>query len=84
MLESGFKLKINAHTCNIGNSAFNKKLSDKRAQSVMNYFMNKGIEKERLIATGYGDSKPSASNFTLDGRSTNRRVEFVIMFEGNK
>lgn len=84
VLESGFKLKINAHTCNIGNSSFNKKLSDKRAQSVMNYFISKGIEKERLIATGYGDSKPAASNFTIDGRSTNRRVEFVIMFEGNK
>jgi len=84
VLESGFKLKINAHTCNIGNSIFNKKLSEKRAQSVLNYFMNKGIEKERLIATGYGDTKPTASNFTMDGRSTNRRVEFVIMYEGNK
>ncbi len=84
MLEDQFMLKINAHTCNIGNSEYNKKLSEKRAQSVVSYLTSKGISKSRLIASGHGYNKPAASNFTMDGRSTNRRVEFVILYQGNK
>lgn len=84
MLEDAFMLRINAHTCNIGNSQFNKELSERRAQAVVDYFVNKGIRKERLIAKGYGDSRPATSNFSVDGRSANRRVEFIIVFDKNR
>ena len=54
-------------------------LSDRRARSVMNYIINKGIASERLDAQGYGDSKPVAPNKTSKGRAANRRVEFHIV-----
>ncbi|HEY8403779.1 MAG TPA: OmpA family protein [Flavobacteriales bacterium] len=80
MLEDGFALKINAHTCNTGSSEYNKRLSQKRAQAVADYLISKGVDKERLIIASYGDTKPIASNFTVDGRSMNRRVEFRIVY----
>jgi outer membrane protein OmpA-like peptidoglycan-associated protein len=79
-LEDGFALKINAHACNSGNSEYNKRLSQKRAQAVADYLISKGVSKERLIIASYGDAKPIASNFTVDGRSMNRRVEFRIVY----
>jgi outer membrane protein OmpA-like peptidoglycan-associated protein len=80
-LEDGFAVKINAHACNSGNSEYNKRLSQKRAQAVADYLIRKGVAKERLIIASYGDTKPVASNFTVDGRSMNRRVEFRIVYK---
>jgi OOP family OmpA-OmpF porin len=53
-------------------------LSDKRAKAVMKYLVDKGIAKDRLSATGYGETKPIASNDTEEGKAKNRRVEFHI------
>ena len=78
-------VEIKAHTDSLGNEKYNLKLSQKRAQSVVNYLISKGIEPERLIAKGYGSSKPIAPNFNPDGtdnpegRKKNRRVEFQII-----
>ncbi len=80
-LEEAFVLKINAHSCNIGNSEYNRLLSEKRANAVKEYLMDKGISANRLLTTSYGDRMPAVSNFTVDGRSTNRRVEFVIVYK---
>ena len=80
MLEENFELKIEAHTCNIGGRDFNMKLSQERAQSVVDYFVSKGIGRERLKSRGYSSDAPLVSNDTEEGRKQNRRVEFTIVF----
>ncbi|WP_051568711.1 OmpA family protein [Crocinitomix catalasitica] len=72
------KLIINGHTDNIGGWLPNQWLSHKRARSVKAYLADKGIEKNRINAVGYGQSKPIADNATEEGRQKNRRVEFRI------
>jgi OOP family OmpA-OmpF porin len=73
---SKIKLEIQGHTDNRGNTAFNNRLSQQRADSVKKYLTEKGISPERLTAKGYGPSQPTASNETAEGRALNRRVEF--------
>ncbi len=66
---------IEGHTDNSGGKAYNQKLSERRAQSVKNYIVNKfGIDGSRLGAKGYGFSKPVADNATSEGRQKNRRI----------
>jgi outer membrane protein OmpA-like peptidoglycan-associated protein len=73
------KVMIEGHTDNKGKASKNMELSDRRARSVMNYLIGKGVAADRLDAQGYGDSKPVASNKTSNGRAANRRVEFHIV-----
>jgi outer membrane protein OmpA-like peptidoglycan-associated protein len=54
-------------------------LSQRRADAVVNYLVEKGIDKKRLSAKGYGQSKPVDSNDTAEGRALNRRTEFEII-----
>jgi adhesin transport system outer membrane protein len=76
-------LKINAksmvevagHTDNVGPDAYNQRLSERRAWSVANFLMDKGVDKTRLKTKGYGETKPVADNTTDAGRAKNRRVE---------
>lgn len=75
----GAVVTIEGHTDNIGNAAYNKKLSLKRAKSVRQYMINKfGIDGKRIKTAGYGEDAPIASNNTEEGRQKNRRVEAVI------
>lgn len=67
--------RIEGHTDSVGSESFNKKLSQDRAQSVMNYLIDKGIPSERMTAVGYGEERPLADNSTSEGRRSNRRVE---------
>lgn len=83
MLEEDFTLKINAHTCSQGTHEYNQTLSEKRAQSVRDYFIRKGVKNSRLITKGYAETQPIASNDTEEGKSLNRRVEFIIIFNTN-
>lgn len=69
------KAEIQGHTDNTGSAAFNKKLSQKRAESVMAYMIKEGSGKERLSAVGYGFDRPAVSNDTAAGRAENRRGE---------
>ncbi len=71
------KVKLEGHTDNVGNAAANKKLSDDRANAVMNAIAAKGIDKSRLSAEGFGLDKPIADNNTEEGKAKNRRVELV-------
>lgn len=74
-----YKLEISGHTDNIGTDEFNMSLSQNRAAAVVNYLISKGINKNRLIAKGYGKTQPVADNSTEIGRQKNRRVEFKIL-----
>ncbi|MCO6500453.1 MAG: OmpA family protein [Vicingus serpentipes] len=62
--------------------AYNQQLSQRRAQSVVDYLIKNGISKDRLVAKGYGEEKPIATNDTEEGRQLNRRTEFKVL--GNK
>lgn len=73
------KLEIRGHTDNVGERSYNQKLSEKRAEAVMNYLIKGGISPERLQAVGFGMDKPIADNATEEGRTQNRRTEFTIM-----
>ncbi len=73
------KIEVGGHTDNVGDDAFNMKLSHDRAKSVREYLVNGGIAPDRLQAKGYGELNPIATNDTDDGRKSNRRTEFVIL-----
>jgi outer membrane protein OmpA-like peptidoglycan-associated protein len=73
-------MRIEGHTDSVGADDYNQRLSQARSESVLKYLMEKGrIEKARLLAKGYGESKPIAPNSSPRGRAQNRRVEFVIL-----
>lgn len=69
-------IEIGGHTDSIGSETANQRLSERRAQSVQAYLTDKGIAADRLIAVGYGESQPVASNDTAATRARNRRIEF--------
>ena len=73
------KIEIGGHTDNIGTEARNQKLSENRAQSVVNYLIAKGIDKDRLTYKGYGSKEPIEENDTDVGRQKNRRTEVKIL-----
>lgn len=73
------KISIHGHTDNRGSAQDNIILSKKRAKEVMDFLIGTGIDKNRLSYNGFGATKPKASNTNEEGRSVNRRVEFVIL-----
>jgi outer membrane protein OmpA-like peptidoglycan-associated protein len=72
------KLRVEGHTDSVGNDAMNMKLSQNRSDSVRKYLESHGIEPRRLESSGFGETKPIASNATEKGRAQNRRTEFNI------
>lgn len=73
-----FRIEIQGHTADVGDSSSQYSLSLKRAQTIRDYLVSLKINKKRLSVRGFGGSKPIASNDTPEGRARNRRVEFVI------
>ena len=69
------RFRIEGHTDSTGSAELNQRLSQERAQSVVNFLIEKGIPSERMTAVGYGEDRPIADNNTTEGRRTNRRVE---------
>lgn len=79
------KIEMGSHTDSVASDAYNLELSQRRAESTVNYLIRKGIAADRLVAKGYGESKPIARNTNRDGtdnpqgRQRNRRTEFKIL-----
>ena len=77
-------VRIEGHTDWIGSDEYNLKLSQRRANAVRDYLSTYGISPDRLIAVGYGESRPIADNNTVEGRARNRRIEFMSIKTGEK
>ncbi len=75
----GVKIEISAHTDSKGSDDYNLSLSQKRAESVVTYLVNAGIDPLRLIAMGYGETVPVADNSSDEGAAKNRRVEMKVL-----
>ena len=73
------KIEISGHTDNKGDKKYNLALSQKRAESVVNYLVQKGIAAARLVAKGYGDTMPIAPNDTEENKAKNRRTEVKVL-----
>ncbi len=71
-----YSIVVGGHTCDIGASAYNMKLSERRAQSVVKYLLTKGISNAYVGSNYYGETKPAVPNTSIDNRKKNRRVEF--------
>ncbi len=74
-------VEIAGHTDDIGSEEFNYELSLRRANAVVNYLIEHGVESKRLIAKGYGKTSPLVPNIDEESRQLNRRVEFKIIEE---
>jgi outer membrane protein OmpA-like peptidoglycan-associated protein len=71
-------IELQGHTDSKGSDSYNQTLSEKRANSVSTYLVSKGIAQSRITAKGFGETMPKYDNETEEGRSQNRRVEFLI------
>jgi outer membrane protein OmpA-like peptidoglycan-associated protein len=73
------KLEVAVHTDNTLSKENSQVLTQKRSQMLVSYLINRGVSAKRLIATGFGESKPIASNISEKDRKLNRRIEFIII-----
>jgi len=73
------KVRIDGHTDGRGKPAYNRRLSQRRAESVLHHLVAAGIDASRLRARGFGADRPLAPNDTAPNRAKNRRVEFVVL-----
>jgi outer membrane protein OmpA-like peptidoglycan-associated protein len=73
------KLEVAVHSDNSGSADAILALSQSRSQSLVAYLVSRGINAKRLLATGFGGSKPIASNFLEKDRKLNRRIDFIII-----
>jgi outer membrane protein OmpA-like peptidoglycan-associated protein len=75
---SGRPVRVEGHTDSVAGDEYNLKLSERRAGSVAQWLVERGIEKARVATAGLGEAKPVASNESSEGRQKNRRVEIII------
>jgi len=76
---SNSRFNVDGHTDSVGSESLNQKLSENRAQAVVDWLVENGIDSSRLVANGYGESQPLMSNNTRNGRNRNRRVEINLV-----
>ncbi len=74
---SDITFSVEGHTDSDGNAEFNQKLSEDRAEAVLNQLVSMGIQEDRLDSKGFGETKPIDNNSMAEGKANNRRVEFV-------
>lgn len=75
----GTVVQVEGHTDSTGSAAYNQTLSENRAASVRSHLIQQGVEANRVLAVGYGMSRPIADNRSAAGRAQNRRVEILIV-----
>ena len=75
---SAFQVNIEGHTDADGSEIYNQRLSEARANLVVAYLSENGVERNRMTATGYGETKPVGDNSTDAGKAQNRRIEFIV------
>jgi outer membrane protein OmpA-like peptidoglycan-associated protein len=75
------RIEVQGHADDEGDPEFNARIAQERAESVRFWLIQAGVPKEKLVAKGYGDKAPLASNRTLDGRQKNRRVQLFVLEE---
>lgn len=76
---NGVKFEIGGYTDNVGESAYNQQLSEKRAKAVYDYLLSHGVDASQLSFKGYGEDLPIGDNSTAEGRETNRRTELKVV-----
>jgi len=69
---------VDGHTDDVGSSGFNQTLSEQRAQAAVDYLIAAGVDPARVVAVGYGETRPIGDNSTDAGRAINRRIEFFL------
>ena len=79
MNDPGVRLRVEGHTDSKGSAQANQALSAKRAETVRQYLIGKGISDGRVISIGYGEAQPIGDNSTEAGRASNRRIEFHLL-----
>ncbi len=75
----GMRVEVGGHTDSVGTSRNNLRLSDDRANAVVDYLLAKGLNGDTIIGKGYGENVPIADNATRAGRDKNRRIEFRVL-----
>ena len=76
-----WRVRVEGFTDSAGSREGNRRLSQERAESIVNWLADHGVDRTRLAAAGYGESRPIADNSTEQGRARNRRVE-IVRIEG--
>ena len=79
MLSRASYIEIVGHTDDVGDDDYNMALSKQRAASVRDYLISKGLDASKVVTTGMGETMPTASNSTPEGRAENRRVEILLL-----
>lgn len=79
MLSRASYIEIVGHTDDVGDDDYNMALSKQRSTSVRDYLVSKGLDASKIVTTGLGETMPTASNNTPEGRAENRRVEILLL-----
>ncbi len=79
IMENDCNYELAGHTCNIGTVEYNQGLSERRAASVKEYLVGRGVSAMKLTTVGYGELQPKYDNSTREGRRLNRRVEIRVL-----
>ncbi|HET6149408.1 MAG TPA: phosphate ABC transporter substrate-binding/OmpA family protein [Polyangia bacterium] len=78
-MAAGMYIRVEGNTDNLGDDKWNQGLSERRAESIVEYLVSRGVNRERIVARGNGSSKPVASNRSIEGRARNRRTEILFI-----
>ena len=78
-MAAGMYIRVEGNTDNLGDESWNQGLSERRAEAIREYLVNRGIDGRRIVAQGNGSSRPLASNKTAEGRARNRRTEILFI-----
>jgi outer membrane protein OmpA-like peptidoglycan-associated protein len=78
-IAAGMYIRVEGNTDKLGDETWNEGLSERRAQAIREYLINRGVDGRRIVAQGNGSSRPVASNKTAEGRARNRRTEILFI-----